>query len=157
MLQCSTWLKARPELSTQRDSQTVPALILRALWPLLKSPLHNLGVKLSKHTVSSCHWWQPTLDVTEQPCWWFSTYSLSSVNWEVSCFSFLILVKETSRKLHLVYVVHVTFLLNEAALETSPLPATSEHTCTCLSDWDMASLWWHEANSLQANTQHLPG
>lgn len=157
MLQGCTWLKARPELSTQGNSQTVPVPISRALWSLQKSPLHKLGVQISKHTVSPCHWWEPSLEVTELLCWWVTTYSLSSVNWEVSHFFFLVLVKETSRKLYLAYRVHVTFLLNEAALEDAPaVPAPNFGAHVYLPEWyGMKLLWWPKAGSLQLSTLHL--
>lgn len=98
-----------------------------------------------------------TFPGVDRVCWWVTTYNLSSVNWEVSHFFLLILVKETSRKLYLAYIVHVTFLLNEAALEASPIiPAPNFGAHMYLPEWHgMALLWWPKAGSLQLSTLHL--
>lgn len=98
-----------------------------------------------------------TFPGVDRVCWWVTTYNLSSVNWEVSHFFLLILVKETSRELYLAYIVHVTFLLNEAALEASPvIPAPNFGAHMYLPEWHgMALLWWPKAGSLQLSTLHL--
>lgn len=86
----------------------------------------------------------------DRVCWWLTTCSLSSVTWEVPHFFLLILVKEISRKLYLAYIVHVTFLLNEAALEASPaVPTPNFGAHMHLPEWyDIALLWWPKAHSL---------